>query len=303
MSALLLSFGPRTANICRSRALQRAFLSRQAGQPVHLRYDKLAPEDGMESGCPLVILHGLFGTKRNWLSLSKAFMKDLHRSIYSLDLRNHGSSPHAAPMTYAHMAEDVVQFCKEHSLSRVSLLGHSMGGKVAMTVALGSNTPPDLLEQLIVADIAPSKGDLSPTFRNYVKAMQIIEERKVTSRREAQDILSDYEQDPMIRAFLLTNLIESHGVMKFRIPLDIIGPNISELGSFPYEPGERQWNGPTLFVKGNQSKYINKNNIPLAKEFFPRMVLKTLDAGHWVHAEKPNEFKELVTDFIKNVRG
>ncbi|GBE84401.1 alpha/beta-hydrolase [Sparassis latifolia] len=300
MRVLLPSSGARTANIRTSRALQRAFLTRQAGQPVHLRYAKLVPKNGDDESYPLVILHGLFGTKQHWLSLSKAFLRDLRRPIYSLDLRNHGSSPHAAPMTYAHMADDVVQFCKEHSLARISLLGHSMGGKIAMTVALSPETPPDLLRHLIVADIAPSRGALSPEFSDYVIAMQTIEERKVTSRKEAQDILSEYEKDPMIRAFLLMNLIESHGVMKFRIPLDIISQSISELGSFPYEPGERQWNGPTLFIRGNQSNYINEKNIPIAKGFFPRMVLKALDAGHWVQAEKPNEFKEFVTDFIKN---
>ncbi|KDQ59096.1 hypothetical protein JAAARDRAFT_57066 [Jaapia argillacea MUCL 33604] len=276
-----------------ARRSARRFIT--TSTPVHLEVDQIIPH-GVGKNGPLLILHGLFGSKRNWLSLSKAFAKDLQRPVYSLDLRNHGASPHAEPMTYTSMALDVVQFCKQHSLSDISLLGHSMGGKVAMTLALDPSTPKELLQNLIIADIAPSKGPLSPEFTSYVDAMRKIEESEVGSRKEAQDILSEYEQDPMIRAFLLTNLVSDHHRMKFRIPIDIIGRSISEIGSFPYEPGEKTWEGPTLFVKGTKSKYINSKNIPLAKEYFPNMVVETLDAGHW---ERPNEFKQLVVDFIK----
>jgi len=270
--------------------------------PVELEYDQLIPSDGNEQDKPLVILHGLFGSKRNWLSLSKAFLKDLQRPIYTLDLRNQGMSPHAEPMSYAAMATDVLHFCTNHSLSNISLLGHSMGGKVAMSFALDPNLPQSMLSNLIVADIAPSKGDVSPEFKNYVEGMKKIEDSKVSSRKEAQDILLDYEKDPSVRAFLLTNIslpTSSTPYIHFRIPLSVIGDAISEIGNFPYEPAERTWDGRTLFIKGTKSRYINRRNIPLAKEHFPRMVQVELDAGHWVHAEKPNEFRELVTDFIK----
>lgn len=236
--------------------------------------------------------------KRNWLSLSKAFLRDLQRPVYALDLRNHGSSPHAEPMTYESMATDVLHFLRSNSLSKVSLLGHSMGGKVAMAVALSAELPADAIEHLIVEDIAPSNAALSTDFQSYVEAMKKIERSEVSSRREAQDILAPYESDPITRAFLLTNLDTTAQPFKFRIPLDIIESSISDLGGFPYQPGECSWRGNTLFVKGAKSKYINKNNIPIAKEFFPSMSLETLDAGHWVHAERPNEFKKLVVDFI-----
>jgi len=208
-------------------------------------------------------------------------------------------------MTYNAMAMDVLEFCRKHSLERVSLLGHSMGGKVAMTVALSPDTPSDLLSHLIVADIAPAKGALSSEFRGYVDAMKKIEASEVKTRKEAQAILAPYERDPMTRAFLLTNLAHhqdhhaGHHPLKFRVPLNIIGDAIGEIGDFPYEPHERQWGGKTLFVKGSRSKYINKHNIPLAKQFFPNMTLEELDTSHWVHAEKPNEFKKLVVDFIQ----
>lgn len=136
--------------------------------------------------------------------------------------------------------------------------------------------------------------------------MRKIEEEGVSSRREAQHILTPYESDPMVRAFLLTNLVESdsagseRGPLQFRIPIRTIGDNIGEIGSFPYDPGERVWEGDTLFIKGTKSRYISERNLPAAKQFFPRMKLETIETGHWVHAEKPNEFKALVTNFIKD---
>jgi len=176
-----------------------------------------------------------------------------------------------------------------------------MGGKVAMTFALNPDLPHGMLSKLIVADIAPSKGDLSPEFRAYIEGMKKLEASKVSSRKEAQDILTEYEKDPSIRAFLLTNIslpTPSTPHVHFRIPISILGDAISEIGGFQYEPDERTWDGQTLFMKGSKSRYINSRNIPLAKEYFPNMVLEELDTGHWVHAEKPNEFRKLVTDFI-----
>ena len=149
-----------------------------------------------------------------------------------------------------------------------------------MAVALSLDLPQSLLSNLIVADMAPSRGPLSPEFRSYIEAMKKIEDSKVTSRREAQQILSSYEpvsfpltsafaninilcyQDPEVRAFLLTNLQSSghethHHPLKFRVPLDIIGNAIVNIGDFPYEPGDQEWEGPTLFIKGTRSKYVS----------------------------------------------
>ncbi|KII89681.1 hypothetical protein PLICRDRAFT_137904 [Plicaturopsis crispa FD-325 SS-3] len=269
--------------------------------PVDLAYDEVIPENGNKHDHPLVIIHGFFGSKRNWGSLSKAFMKDLNRPVYALDLRNSGSSPHAKPMTYTAMSADVLHFCRTHSLRNISLLGHSMGGKVAMAFALNPDLPAELLANLIVADISPAKGDISAEFRGYLEGMKKIEASHVRSRKEAQEILSHYEKDPGVRAFLLTNLDTTHyehAAMKFKVPLDILDEAIPEIGSFPYEVGQRTWDGKTLFIKGSKSKYINRHNLPQAKAFFPNMALETLEASHWVHAEKPNEFKQLVTEFI-----
>ncbi|PBK92853.1 alpha/beta-hydrolase [Armillaria gallica] len=269
---------------------------------VELHYTELVPPDGNKTDRALVILHGLFGSKRNWTSLTKAFLRDLNRPVYALDLRNHGTSPHALPMTYSSMASDVVHFISKRHLTNVSLLGHSMGGKVAAAVALDPNLGASTLSHVISVDITPARGSLSNEFQSYIEVMKRIEALKVKTRKEAVEILHETEKDPSIVMFLLTNLVvpphTSHEHAHFRIPINVLGNSIQDIGSFPYEDGERRWDGKTLFIKGAKSAYINWHNVPIAKSFFPNMVLETLDTGHWVHAERPMEFKKLVTDFI-----
>ncbi|KAH7884783.1 alpha beta-hydrolase [Phlebopus sp. FC_14] len=265
---------------------------------IQLSYDEYIPPDGNKTERPLVILHGLFGSKRNWQSLSKAFMKELERPVYTLDLRNHGSSPHMRPMTYEHMAADVLSLCQKLSLSKVSLLGHSMGGKVAMSIALSPETPSDLLTDLIVSDIAPVRAKLSADIELHIEAMERIEASNVTSRKQANEILEEYEKDAGVRAFLLTNLNTDAKPFKFKVPMAILKEARSEIEFFPYAVGERAWDTRSLFVKGTRSKYINRHNLPMIKQFFPGSIIEELDAGHWVHAERPNEFKQLVVDFI-----
>ncbi|KAF9223327.1 alpha/beta-hydrolase [Gyrodon lividus] len=270
--------------------------------PVELEYDEYIPPNGNKTERPLVILHGFFGSKRNWQSLSKAFTRDLERPVYTLDLRNHGSSPHIRPMTYTHMAADVLDLCTRLSLSNISLLGHSMGGKAAMTFALHPETPPSLLKDLIVSDIAPVRAKVSADTVLHVQGMEKIQASNITSRKEANEILDKYEKDPSVRAFLLTNLsTNTNGSpLKFKIPIDILKECRPEIESFPYAPGERAWNGHTLFVKGTKSKFINWHNESLIKCFFPESTIEELDTGHWIHAEMPNEFKKLVVDFVKS---
>ncbi|KAJ7055006.1 Alpha/Beta hydrolase protein [Mycena amicta] len=267
--------------------------------PIDLNYTPQIPSENKTDGA-IVVLHGLFGSARNWGAHSRSFARNLNRPVYALDLRNHGSSGHAEPMTYTAMASDVISFIQQHSLSNVCLIGHSMGGKVAMSVALEPSLPSDTLAKLIVADIAPANGQLSTEFKSYIAAMQKIEAAKVSSRKEALEILNEVEKDPDVCAFLLTNLIpKADGGSRFRIPVDLIGSSIHEMGSFPFSPDEAQWKGETLFVKGAKSSYLNRHNIPLAEKFFPNMKLETLDTGHWVHSEKPCEFLTLVEDFIR----
>ncbi|KAJ7755858.1 Alpha/Beta hydrolase protein [Mycena metata] len=265
--------------------------------PIDLHYTSQISGDNKTSGA-IVLLHGLFGSSRNWAAHSRTFAQNLQRPVYALDLRNHGASEHVQPMTYSAMAADVIHFIRQHSLSDVSLLGHSMGGKVAMTVALDSSLPPFTLSKLIVVDIAPARGKLSDEFNGHISAMKKIEAAKLSNRKEALKILQEYEKDPDLCAFLLTNLIQKPNASHFRIPVDLMGESAADIGYFPFTPEEAQWTGKTLFVKGSRSSFLNRHNIPLAEKFFPNMKLETLDTHHWVHSEKPHEFSELVQDFI-----
>ncbi|KAF9453441.1 alpha/beta-hydrolase [Macrolepiota fuliginosa MF-IS2] len=270
---------------------------------VVLDYQLHAPANASEDKGPVLILHGLFGSKRNWNTLAQGLSADLERPVYALDLRNHGTSPHASQMTYTDMAQDVLEFMHKHNIEQTTIIGHSMGGKVAMAVALSPylDTRANLLKNLIVVDIAPVKAKMSPQFCDYIGAMQRIEQEKLKTRKEAADFLSAYEKDPSIRAFLLTNLVSATSDqphVKFRVPVGIIGKSVADIGDFPYSPGERAWAGRTLFIKGSRSAYINRHGIPLLESFFPNYTLEALDAGHWVHAERPNEFKKSVVEFV-----
>ncbi|KAJ6515311.1 Alpha/Beta hydrolase protein [Mycena sanguinolenta] len=269
-----------------------------AETPIDLHFTSQIPSENKTRGAVL-ILHGLFGSARNWGAHSRTFARKLNRPIYALDLRNHGASAHAQPMSYTAMASDVIHFIRQNSLSDVSIIGHSMGGKVAMTVALDSSLPESTLSNLVVVDIAPSRGQLSAEFQGYISAMQKIEAAKISTRKEALEILHEYEKDPDVCAFLLTNLIPQPNTSHFRIPVDLIGDSIEGMGSFPFTPEEAQWPGKTLFIKGAKSSYINRHNIPLAEKFFPAMKIENLDTGHWVHSERPHEFATLVENFVQ----
>ncbi|KAB5592139.1 Alpha/beta-hydrolase [Ceratobasidium theobromae] len=266
---------------------------------VELAYEKMDPPE-LKSPSPMLIVHGLYGSKQNWRSLSKAFARSLGRPVYTVDLRNHGESPHSEIMDYSAMAGDILKFCKSKSLSNISLVGHSLGGKVVMAFALDPSLPKNMLSRLVVVDISPAVGPISPEFRRYIDAMREIDTANVKTKKEGEDILKKYESDESVRGFLLHNLVApaKGEPLKFRIPLSHIADAIDGIGDFPHTPGREVWHGPTLFVKGAKSKYINRRNMDVTKEFFPNMRLETLDTGHWVHAEKPREFVELVSNFV-----
>nr|ODN85214.1 mitochondrial protein [Cryptococcus depauperatus CBS 7841] len=280
--------------------------------PVELAYDAVEPSNPSPEAKDqsLVICHGLFGSKQNWRSLAKAFASKLGMPIYTLDLRNHGQSPHASPHTYTAMAADIHHFLESHKLtSGVNLLGHSMGGKAVMALALNKDLN-EALRSLICIDMSPAKGKMSPEFAAYTEAMMEIERAQVKTKHEADLILQKTEPVLAIRQFLLTNTRHSHrgdSHLVFRIPLSLIADAISQIGDFPYSPpppispNSPQWEGPALFLKGEHSRYLNKHTIPVAEKYFPNMKLEVLDAGHWVHAEKPQETVDLIQAFVKGV--
>lgn len=246
---------------------------------------------------PIVIMHGLFGSKQNWKALSKALATRLNTQVYTVDLRNHGESEHSKDHDYPHMAGDVARFINEQSLEKPVVIGHSMGGKVAMNLALKKQTP---LDRIVVVDMAPVKVKLSADFAKYVIAMKEIQQANVQKQSEADTILKQCVPDLGVRQFLLTNLKRnaSGDGYSFRVPIETLGDSLEKLGQFDFVPGQDRYEGKALFIRGGRSGYIKEREMGLVKEFFPHSRVETLDTGHWVHAEKPDDFLRLVTEFV-----
>ncbi|KAH7152548.1 hypothetical protein B0J13DRAFT_594346 [Dactylonectria estremocensis] len=240
---------------------------------------------------PILFLHGLFGSKKNNRGISKALARDLGRYVYALDLRNHGESPHDTRHDYVAMAQDVADFIQDHGLTETTLIGHSMGAKTSMTLALRS---PELVSDIVAVDNAPVDVTLSRDFAEYIRSMKKIQDANITRQAEADAILSEYEKSLPIRQFLLGNLHRPAGekTQKFRIPLDIIGRSLDNLGDFPYkDPNEIRFEKPALFVRGTKSKYVPDELLPLIGQFFPRFRMVDVDAGHWLISEQPEAFR------------
>ncbi|KAF9987691.1 hypothetical protein BGZ65_002321 [Modicella reniformis] len=265
--------------------------------PVALSFTQVPKPSSQQSlSQPIVILHGLFGSKQNWKALSKAMASRLNTQVFALDLRNHGESGQSKVHDYTNMANDVVQFLKQQNLDKPFVIGHSMGGKVAMTMALNHTVP---LDRLVVVDMAPVKIQLSSEFAKYVAVMKEIQKVHIKKQSEADSIMKKVVDDLGVRQFLLTNLkkdVTDNGY-SFRVPLDTLGDSLETLGRFDFVPGKDRYDGKTLFIKGNKSNYVQGKEEELIKEFFPQARIKGLEAGHWVHAEKPDQFLRLVTEF------
>lgn len=240
---------------------------------------------------PLVILHGLFGSARNWQMFVKRFGQG--RATYALDLRNHGNSPWDARMDYPAMAADVGRFLADRGLDRAVLLGHSMGGKTAMTLAL---TEPKMVERLIVVDIAPVP--YSHSHSNYVDAMKRADLTGLTRRSQVDEQLRDAVPDPNLRAFLLQNLDTADGTLRWRVNLDAIGRGMSDLVGFP-DLGDACYPGPVRFIGGGASDYITPTHDPAIRRYFPQAEIRIVPGtGHWVHAEKPDVFTALIDEVL-----
>ncbi|KAI8374321.1 Alpha/Beta hydrolase protein [Radiomyces spectabilis] len=282
----------------RARCIALPLFRHYTTASVSLAYTKYPVKEPVGKP-PLVVCHGLFGSKQNWKSLAKAMSRRLSRDIYTLDLRNHGDSPHSNVHTYEAMANDLVEFIRQHNLGSPALLGHSMGGKVVMTAALRY---PKLVSRLIVADIAPAHMKLSRDFDEHIEAMRAIDDAGLEKHKEADAILARYEPDLGVRQFLLTNFKrQPEGHYQFRVPYDILASALGNMGEFLID--EAQYSGPTRFILGGNSPYRKPfiDNPDLPKARFPNADVKVIEgAGHWVHAEKPDAFLHLVADFMNN---
>lgn len=242
-------------------------------------------------GTPLVILHGLFGSADNWQTLAKGFSE--HFKVYLVDQRNHGQSPHADEFNYDVMVADLKELFDDEGIEKAYLMGHSMGGKTAMSFA---SSYPELVEKLVVVDIGPKQ--YPPHHENIFNAYRSLDLSSITSRKEADEELSKLIKEMGVRLFILKNLgrDEDKG-FGWKINLVSLEANATEVGR-ALDPSDK-YDGPTLFIGGANSHYIKSDDRDLIKTHFPQAHIVHLDgAGHWVHADKPKELYETVMAFL-----
>lgn len=243
-------------------------------------------------GTPFVILHGFMGMSDNWKTLGNTFADNGYQ-VHLVDQRNHGRSFHDDTFNYDVMAEDLLAYLLHHQLDSVILLGHSMGGKTAMQFAIKY---PERINKLLIADIGPK--EYPQHHQDILKALATLDFNTLKTRGEADDALSKYIKDMGTRQFLLKNLYwVSKGKLGLRVNLPIVTLKISEIGKAL--PQEAIYNGDTLFLKGSKSGYIEEMDAMIIKKHFPNSEIKTVsDAGHWLHAENPSEFYQIVMNFL-----
>lgn len=245
---------------------------------------------GDAASTPLILLHGLFGSAGNWGRIQRRLAQD--RPVLAMDLRNHGTSPHDPIMDYPTMAADVAETMAAAGIARAAVVGHSMGGKVAMQLALRH---PTRVTRLVVADIAPVA--YPPHFRTIAATLRDIPLAPGLTRAEADRRLAEVEPDPAVRGFLLQNL-RFGATPAWRIGLDEIGAALPAIEEWQSPPGAT-FEGPVLILRGERSRYIQPEHRPLFRALFPHARMATLrDAGHWLHADAPDAFLRTVQDFV-----
>ncbi|MFM8413510.1 MAG: alpha/beta fold hydrolase [Planctomycetota bacterium] len=244
------------------------------------------------AGPPLVILPGLFGSKRNWASIAR-MLGDRHRVI-TADLRNHGESPWADRHDYPALADDVARLVERVAGGAAAVLGHSMGGKAAMMLAL---TQPALVERLVVVDIAPVVSTGTPIA--YVRALRSLPLARFTRRSEVADALADVIPDRAVRNFLSLNAALTDGGLAWTLNLAALERDFELILGFPDVPPGQSYAGPTLFLTGGASEYVRPEHRPAIDRLFPAAAVATIaGAGHWVHADAPEAFVAAVTRFL-----
>ncbi len=243
-------------------------------------------------GNPLVILHGLFGSSDNWFSLSKVFSEKY--TVYTIDQRNHGQSPHSNEFNYRLLTEDLEEFLKIHSIENPIVIGHSMGGKTVMNLAIKN---PNAIGKLIVVDIAPKSYPVHHD--KILDGLTAIPLRSITTRTEADKILSEFVEEIDVRQFLLKNLSRNHeGKFEWKINLSAIENHIEGIGEGMQYQGT--FTKPTLFIKGARSNYFKPRDEVEILQLFPNAKIETLNTGHWVQAESPQEFVATVLNFLQD---
>lgn len=244
-------------------------------------------------GSPVIIAHGLLGMSDNWYSFAKKLSEN--HMVYTVDLRNHGRSPHADEMNYEVMATDLLQFMEDQWLfDDVTLIGHSMGGKAAMQLAL---TEPDMVKKLIIVDIGP--GAYSDRHSHILEALDSVSLSGMKSRKEVEEQLQGSLSDRGVVAFLMKNLKRTTEGFRWRANLPVLKDAYPQLMGGLSTNGT--FEGHTLFVRGSTSDYIREEETTLIQQLFPQASILTIDnAGHWVHADQPDKLLRVVHDFLDN---
>ncbi len=245
----------------------------------------------MGRGDPLIILHGLFGMSDNWMTLGRRFSREFR--VFLLDLRNHGRSPHDAQFDYDSMVQDLLEFVDDHHLGQVHLLGHSMGGKTAMLFSLNY---PGRVKSLIVVDIAPRAYHHS-RFKQFLKLLLLMDLSKLHTRIESDRYLAAKIPQTPIRQFLLKNLRRNEqNRFEWKINLPALYQNVDRI--LAAIDSDETYQGPTLFLKGEQSEYIRPGDAQTINALFPQAKIVTVPgATHWVHADAPEFLYRMVVKF------
>ena len=240
------------------------------------------------TGKPLLVLHGFLGMSDNWRSMGKQWAS--HFEVHLIDLRNHGRSFHSDAFSYADMAADLTAYCDHHQLQQVIVLGHSMGGKLAMHYA---TTNSEQVEKLIVADIVPKTY---PPHHNYIlEGLMDLHTHPPKSRGDADQRLSQFVTEQGTRLFLLKNLYRTPNGFALRVNAPVLQDQVGQV----MMASDANYHGPTLFLAGEKSDYILPQDHKQIASQFPQAIVKTIpNAGHWLHAESPVDFAAEVAEFL-----
>jgi esterase len=238
-------------------------------------------------GQPLILLHGLFGSSDNWGTIAKHFSQT--HQVICVDLRNHGKSPHHHSQSYAEMASDLLELCDALHLDTIHLLGHSLGGKVAMQFA---TQYPERMNMLIVVDMA--MRSYTDEHTHLMDAMMSVDLDSMQTRSDVDKALSHPISNMMIRQFLLMNLVKTGNGLRWRINLPALKANYFNM----IQSVQAQYHHPSLFIYGERSDYINNSDISHIQTYFTQAKFTSLPTGHWVHAEAPAAFIKAVSTFL-----
>ena len=240
--------------------------------------------EAVGDGPSVVILHGLLGSSRNWRGVAKALAPS-HR-VFSVDLRNHGQSPWAPTMSYSEMAADVRMLIGSEGLGAPVVIGHSMGGKTAMVLALET---PALVGNLVIVDIAPVS--YPDRFSDYLEVMSAVDTNALTKRADAMQLLTQRIHDNDVVGFLMQNLVAQGSHFDWRVNLPAISAEMSSITGFPAELLLRRYVKPTALIRGSLSDYVQSEDLKAFLGAFPELrVIDVKSAGHWVHADRPADF-------------